>query len=256
MTRVGCFVLLLASGLFGSACLSPAYDIDSSLDDPAPSLAGSTSGGSAGSGAAPAGDGLDDIDPCSGEGDPESLTERVSPAIVLFDSVVVHDPEMSKVISEWQFADGAAIADTDSDPRPGGKWTRTAFFGDESKVSRLPGAHCTFLACDGEPSPGALLNRIPFSARSQYYEASVLFAPADYSGNYVSAKVKLVAGGAPERTCRAHALIYGISGTSETPSTPVTLVTGEWVDVSMRVRPTGFSELGEIGIRVTTYPCL
>jgi hypothetical protein len=99
------------------------------------------------------------------------------------------------------------------------------------------------------------MNSIPFSAPSQYYEASVLFAPGDYSSNYISAKVKLVAGGAPERTCRAHALIYGISGTNETPSTPVTLVTGEWVDVSVRVRPTGFEMLGEIGIRITTYPC-
>ena len=73
MTRLRLLVPLLASGLLGSACLSPEYTIESALDDNAPTLAGRTSGGNAGSAGAPQGDGLDAIDPCSGKHDGESL---------------------------------------------------------------------------------------------------------------------------------------------------------------------------------------
>jgi hypothetical protein len=114
----------------------------------------------------------------------------------------------------------------------------------------------TFLACDGNPAAGSLKNVIPFVAASQYYEASVLFAPHDYSSAVVSAKVKLVSGGAEDITCPAHALLYGINGGTETPDTPITLTAGSWQDLTLAVPATGFTMLDELGIRVTTYPCL
>ena len=185
---------------------------------------------------------------------------KVTPAIVLVDDVVVQDTKQSRVIAEWQFNDGATIIDTETDPRPGNKWSRTSLFGDPNKVSRVPGAHSTFLSCDGSPTNGSLKNLIPFSLAGQYYETSALFQPADYSGNVITAKVKLVAGGAPDEGCPAHAMLYGIgiTGTksAETPNEPITLSAGAWLNLTLTVPATGFTKLGELGIRVTTYPCL
>ena len=178
-----------------------------------------------------------------------------STAIVLYDNVVIHDAANTKILSQWQFADGTAIADTTTDPRPADKWSRSQFFGDVNKVSRAPGAHSTFLTCDGTPAVGSLKNTIPFIAASQYYEASVLFASHDYSSATINANVKLVLGGAEDVTCPAHALLYAIGGGVETPGTPITLMEGSWQGLTLVIPATGFSMVEELGIRVTTYPC-
>jgi hypothetical protein len=176
-------------------------------------------------------------------------------AIVVFDNVVIRDAANTSILFQWQFADGTTIADTTTDPRPPDKWSRSQFFGDANKVSRAPGAHSTFLACDGTPAIGSLKNIIPFTAAGQYYEASALFAEHDYSGATVSANVKLVVGGAEDVTCPAHALLYAIGGGVETPGTPLTLLAGAWEGLSLTIPATGFSKVEELGIRVTTYPC-
>ncbi len=271
-------LLVLALGAAGGACVLPSYDVDPAIDSLVAGAGGVGSaggpahagGGSAGApvnpsagapamgGAPPAGGASSCPDETSGS--VAKSPGKVTPAIVLIDDVVVQDAKQSRVISEWQFSDGATIVDTDTDPRPGNKWSRTSLFGDPNKVSRVPGAHSTFLSCDGAPTNGSLKNLIPFSLAGQYYEDSALFQPADYSGNVISAKVKLVAGGAPDEGCPAHAMLYGIgiTGTkaTETPNEPITLSAGVWLNLTLTVPSTGFTKLGELGVRVTTYPCL
>ena len=279
--RAAC-LLSLVFGVAGSACLLPSYDVDPTIDPlvagkggmasaGAPAHAGGGTGGTGGSaspsaGAPPVATGgastAGGAGPCPDEttGSVPKSSSKVTPAIVLVDDVVVQDAKQSRVIAEWQFADGATIADTETDPRPGNKWSRTSLFGDLNKVSRVPGAHSTFLACDGVPADGSLKNLIPFSLSAQYYEVSALFQPADYSGNVVTAKVKLVAGGAPDDSCPAHAMLYGIgitgSQSAETPNEPTTLTAGVWLSLTLTVPGTGFSKLGELGVRVTTYSCM
>ena len=278
----------LALGVVGGACALPSYDVDPSIDalvagkggvasGGASAHAGSGTGGTSGTGSsgaptmnpsagAPAGNGgasaAAGAGACPDEtsGSVPKSPGKVTPAIVLIDDVVVQDAKQSRVIDEWQFNDGATIADTETDPRPGNRWSRTSLFGDPNKVSRVPGAHSTFLSCDGAPTNGSVKNLIPFSLAGQYYEVSVLFQPADYSGDVISAKVKLVAGGAPDEGCPAHAMLYGIgiTGTqsAETPNEPITLSAGAWLNLTLTVPSTGFTKLGELGVRVTTYPCL
>jgi hypothetical protein len=178
-----------------------------------------------------------------------------STALVVLDDVVIHDATNTKILFQWQFVDGTVIADTTTDPRPADKWSRSQFFGDVNKISRAPGAHSTFLACDGNPDVGSLKNIIPFTAASQYYEVSALFAAHDYTSATVTANVKLATGGAEDVTCAAHALLYAISGGTETPNFPVTLTEGVWKTLTLSVPATGFTMVGELGIRVTTYPC-
>jgi hypothetical protein len=182
-------------------------------------------------------------------------TVPASTALVVLDDVVIHDATNTKILFQWQFADGTVIADTTTDPRPADKWSRSQFFGDVNKISRAPGAHSTFLACDGDPDVGSLKNIIPFTAASQYYEVSALFAAHDYTSATVTANVKLVTGGAEDVTCAAHALLYAISAGTETPNFPVTLTEGVWKALTLSVPATGFTAVGELGIRVTTYPC-
>jgi len=271
-------LLSVSFGFVGSACFLPKYDIDNKLDAPigqagsssagadaqggdsaakagAGGASGSAAAGSSGVASGGTGGAVDPHCPDASSGVSPASSDKVTPAIVLFDDIVIQDAAKSRIIAQWQFNDDKTIADTETDPRPGDKWTRTALFGDPNKVSRVPGARCYFLSCDGEPASGSLKNIIPFSAVDQYYEASVLFAPRDFSGNFVSAKVKLVAGGRPDPACRAHALVYGISSATETPSVPMTLTPGVWLELAIFVPLTGFTKLGEVGIRVTTYPC-
>jgi hypothetical protein len=254
----GAWCLLFAvAGLGG--CFLPKYDVDSSLDDigeGGSSAAGSPAvGGSVAAGGAPSGGNVSCADELTGSAGKPSAA-GASTAIVLFDDIVINDVTKTKILFQWQFTDGSTIADTVTDPRPPDKWSRTQFFGDVNKVSRGAGAHSTFLACDGNPAAGSLKNVIPFVAASQYYEASVLFAPHDYSSAVVSGKVKLVSGGAEDITCPAHALLYGINGGTETPDTPITLTAGSWQDLTLTIPATGFTMLDELGIRITTYPCL
>ncbi|HWZ89491.1 MAG TPA: hypothetical protein VNW92_11595 [Polyangiaceae bacterium] len=217
----------------------------------------SSGGGSGNTGGAPATGGTSAACPDEALGLSPSATNPVTTAVVLIDDVVIQDSFMSKTLFQWQFGDATTIADTNTDPRPGDKWSRTALFSDTNKVSRAPGAHSAFLACDGNPAAGSLKNIIPFSAPNQYYEVSVLFAAHDYSGSQITAKVMLVGGGASDAACPAHALLYGIDSVSskETPDSPITLVQGKWLDVALTVPPTDFSHLDELGIRITTYSC-
>ncbi|HEX3849976.1 MAG TPA: hypothetical protein VHW01_03365 [Polyangiaceae bacterium] len=186
----------------------------------------------------------------------KAAADTASTALVLLDDVVIHDATGTKILSQWQFAEASAIADTTDDPRPADKWSRSQYFGDPKKISRAANAHSTFLPCDGNPDVGSLKNTVPFTTDSQYYEASVLFAVHDYSGATISAKVKLVTGGAEDVTCAAHALLYAVSGSTETPNAPITLTEGVWKDLTLLVPATGFSAVGELGVRITTYPCL
>jgi len=119
-------------------------------------------------------------------------------------------------------------------------------------------ARNTYLACDGNPANGSMKEVIPFTDIAQYYEVSVLFAEHDYSSFHVSAKVKLVTGGRSDATCPAHALLYGINGGDfvSTPAAPITLVTGQWQDVTLTIPATGFTRMDELGMRITTYTCL
>jgi hypothetical protein len=211
--------------------------------------------GSGGSGASAGGAGGALNCPEEVNGAAGTPTVPASTALVLVDDVVIHDATNTKILFQWQFADGTVIADTTTDPRPADKWSRSQFFGDVNKISRAPGAHSTFLACDGNPDVGSLKNTIPFTAASQYYEVSVLFAAHDYTSATVTANVKLVTGGAEDVTCAAHALLYAISGGTETPDFPVTLTQGVWEALTLSVPATGFTTVGELGIRVTTYPC-
>jgi hypothetical protein len=271
---------LLAACLV-TGCLLPRYDVTSSSSENGgtagtgtSSSAGqggstismpnggttSSSGGSATTGGAPATGGAGGTSsscPDEALGLSPSATNPVTTAVVLIDAVVIQDSFMSKTLFQWQFDDATTIADTNTDPRPGDKWSRTALFSDPNKVSRAPGAHSAFLSCDGNPGAGSLKNIVPFSAPNQYYEVSILFAPHDYSGSQITAKVKLVGGGASDAACPAHALLYGIDSVSakETPDSPVTLVQGKWLDVALTIPPTNFSHLDELGIRITTYSC-
>ena len=220
----------------------------------APGSGGTTGGGGAsagGAGGGPSAGALNCPDELTGvAGTP---TVPASTALVVLDDVVIHDATNTKILFQWQFADGTVIADTTTDPRPADKWSRSQFFGDVNKISRAPGAHNTFLACDGNPDVGSLKNIIPFTAASQYYDVSVLFAAHDYSSATVTAK--LVTGGAEDVTGAAHALLYAISGGTETPNVPITLTAGVWKPLTLSVPATGFTMVGELGIRVTTYPC-
>jgi hypothetical protein len=223
----------------------------------APGSGGTTGGGGASAGGAggagPSAGALNCPDELNGTaGTP---TVPASTALVVLDDVVIHDASNTKILFQWQFADGTVIADTTTDPRPPDKWSRSQFFGDANKISRASGAHSTFLACDGNPDVGSLKNIIPFTAASQYYEASVLFAAHDYTSATVTANVKLVTGGAEDVTCAAHALLYAVSGGTETPNVPITLPEGVWKPLTLSVPATGFTMVGELGIRITTYPC-
>ncbi len=218
----------------------------------------STGGGSSTAGSSAAGSSTAGGGPCPDEGTGaggKSGGATATTAIILFDNVVVQDAQKTKILSQWQFADGNVIADTTTDPRPADKWSRSQFFGDVNKISRAPGAHSTFLSCDGNPDSGSLKNTVPFTAAAQYYEASVLFAVHDFSGATITATVKLVTGGAIDVTCPAHALLYAVSGAAETPNLPITLLEGGWQNLSLSVPATGFTAVGEVGIRLTTYPC-
>jgi hypothetical protein len=255
---------LLAIAGFASGCVLPKYDTDPTLAQSMGGGAGAAmAGGPAvgGSNGQPGGSGsstggsVSCPDEDTGAAGKPS-TAGASTAIVLFDDIVIYDSTKTKILFQWQFADANTIADTATDPRPADKWSRTQFFGDVNKVSRATGAHSTFLACDGNPAAGSLKNVIPFVAPSQYYETSVLFAPHDYSNDQVTAKVKLVSGGGEDVTCPAHALIYGIAASTETPDAPITMSTGVWQDLSLAIPATGFTMLDELGIRITTYPCL
>ena len=219
----------------------------------APGGAGATAGGAAGGSSL--GGSINCPDEVVGAAG-KAAAAKASTAVVVLDDVVIRDATNTKILFQWQFADDKAIADTTTDPRPADQWSRSQYFGDMNKLSRAPGAHSTFLACDGSPDVGSLKNTIPFTGASQYYEASALFAAHDYSSATVTANVKLVTGGAEDITCPAHALLYAVSGGTETPGSPITLTEGVWKNLALTFPATGFTVVSELGIRVTTYPCL
>jgi hypothetical protein len=173
-------------------------------------------------------------------------------AIVLIDDVVIKDANNATVM-QWQFDDGTAIAPANTDPRPGDKWSRVPY----SPTAIASGASNTFLACAGNPGAGSLKYVIPFTDAAQYAEVSVLFAEHDYSNYHVSAKVKLVTGGNSQAMCPGHALLYAVNGgnSMQTPAAPITLIAGQWQDISLTIPATGFTRLLELGVRITTYIC-
>ena len=175
-------------------------------------------------------------------------------AIVLIDNVVIRDAANTNIVAQWQFDDATSIDEALVDPRAGDKWSRPPF----SPIDTAGAARNTFLACDGNPTAGSMKEVIPFTDAAQYYEVSVLFAEHDYSSFHVSAKVKLVIGGRSDASCRAHALLYGIDGGDfvQTPNAPITLVSGQWQDVTLTIPATGFARMDELGMRITTYVCL
>jgi hypothetical protein len=175
-------------------------------------------------------------------------------AIVLIDNVVIRDAANTNVVAQWQFDDATTIDEALADPRAGDKWSRPPF----SPIDTASAARNTFLACDGNPAAGSMKEVIPFTDAAQYYEVSVLFAEHDYSSFHVSAKVKLVTGGRSDASCPAHALLYGIDGGDfvQTPAAPITLVAGQWQDVTLTIPATGFARMDELGMRITTYVCL
>jgi hypothetical protein len=176
----------------------------------------------------------------------------VTTAVVLVDDIQV--TKGTTVAPEWQFADATQIDDSgNGDTPPADKWARVNY-ADPARVSGSADAHDSFLACAGNPAAGSLKNVVPFTADNQYYEVRVVGAPLDLSNAVLTAKVKLVGGGAASATCPAHALIYGV-GTTEATGSPVTLEAGKWMDVTLTVPATGFTAVGQIGIRLTTYTC-
>jgi hypothetical protein len=174
-------------------------------------------------------------------------------AIVLIDSVVIKDAANANVVEQWQFDDATKIEPGLPASRPGDKWSRPPY----SPIDIAASASNTFLACAGNPAAGSMKEVVPFTAFDQYYEVSVLFAEHDYSSYHVTAKVKLVAGGRSDAACRAHAHIYGIdaAASAETPPAPITLMTGQWQEVTLTIPATGFTRIRELGIRITTYGC-
>jgi hypothetical protein len=179
-------------------------------------------------------------------------------AIVLVDNVVIRDATNTNVVAQWQFDNASTIAEAIVDPRPADQWSRPPY----SPINTANGAKNTFIACAGNPAAGSMKEVIPFTARDQYYEVSVLFAEHDYSSHRVSAKVKLVIGGRSEANCPAHAHLYAIDAAitdagfpRETPPAPITLVTGQWQDVALTIPVTGFTRVRELGVRITTYVC-
>jgi len=174
---------------------------------------------------------------------------------------LIDDIQVSKagtVAAEWQFADDKQIKDVGAgDTPPADAWARLNY-ADPNRVSGSADAHDTFIACAGNPAAGSIKNVIPFTADNQFYEVRVVGAEQNLSGATISAKVKLVGGGAPSATCAAHALVYVIDNMApyaESTPSPVTLTVGKWMDASLTVPATGFEKVNQIGIRITTYTC-
>jgi hypothetical protein len=174
-------------------------------------------------------------------------------AIVLFDNIVIKDAANATVATQWQFNDATTIAETFDAGRPGDKWSLPPY----SPIDNDSAARNSFLACAGNPAAGSMKEVVPFTAHDQYYEVSVLFAEHDYSSYHVTAKVKLVTGGRSEASCPAHVHIYAIdaAASAETPAAPITLIAGQWQDVTLTIPATGFTRVRELGLRITTYGC-
>jgi len=218
---------------------------------------GAATGGTsaAGSGGAAAGSGGGGVD-CADESTGVGTGAGVTTAVVLIDDIQVS--KAGTVAAEWQFADDKQIKDVGAgDTPPADAWARLNY-ADPNRVSGSADAHDTFIACAGNPAAGSIKNVIPFTADNQFYEVRVVGAEQNLSGATISAKVKLVGGGAPSATCAAHALVYVIDNMApyaESTPSPVTLTVGKWMDASLTVPATGFEKVNQLGIRITTYTC-
>ena len=178
----------------------------------------------------------------------------VETAVVLIDNVVVKNG--AAVVHEWQFANAAQISNSFTPDNPGDKWSRY-FYGDPASKSGA-GASNLLAKCDGNPAPGSLKNVVPFSDANQYYEVDVPFAPEDYTGFIVTAKVKLLSGGKPDAACPARATLYVIGANTGGPKNGagVALVQGQWVDASLTVADeAGADTIDRLGVNLNTYGC-
>ena len=102
-------------------------------------------------------------------------------------------------------------------------------------------------------------NVVPFTAVGDQYEIHVPVTEADYSGNVITANIKLVGGGVATAACPVKAWIYAINNVAgtNTPADPntVALEVGKWSVASLTVPATGFDKVGVVALRLTTFPC-
>jgi hypothetical protein len=171
----------------------------------------------------------------------------VTAAVVLIDSVVVDGAQAT--LPEWQFDDGTTISDETN--YPADKWSRIIF--DLGSLGDDPGAHATFLACDGNPTDGSLKAVVPFSDVNQYFELGCPFAADDFSGATITAKVKLISGGKPDAACPVRGQLYTTGGTAQ-DGAGFALVEGEWVTLTLAI-PAGTTMVDRVGVRLNTYGC-
>jgi hypothetical protein len=216
-------------------------------------LGGASEGGAAGSGECvedAVGGAGSDVAGAAGAGGAAS----VGTAVILIDNVVVKNG--ATVVHQWQFADATQISNSFTPTNPGDKWSRY-FYGDPSSKSGA-GASNLLAKCDGNPAPGSLKNVVPFTDANQYYEVDVPFAPEDYTGLSVTAKVKLVSGGKPDAACPARATLYVIGANTGGPKNGagVALPEGQWVDASLTLADeAGVDTIDRLGVNLNTYGC-
>jgi hypothetical protein len=214
---------------------------------------GTSEGGAAGSGECvedAVGGAGSDVDGAAGAGGQAS----VGTAVILIDNVVVKNG--ATVVHQWQFADATQISNSFTPTNPGDKWSRY-FYGDPASKSGA-GASNLLAKCDGNPAPGSLKNVVPFTDANQYYEVDVPFAPEDYTGFSVTAKIKLLSGGKPDAACPARATLYVIGANTGGPKNGagVALPAGQWVDASLTVADeVGVDTIDRLGVNLNTYGC-
>jgi hypothetical protein len=174
-------------------------------------------------------------------------------AVILIDDIQVKDG--AALEHQWQFADDTQISTALPGNNPGDKWSR--WYGAINIGSEIG------FSCEGNPAAGSLKNLVPFSAANQYHELGVPFAPEDYTGFVITAKVKLVSGGKNDAACPARAALYVVGpdtkvGNDIVPiiGPGIALAEGTWVNVTQTVTAaTGTTTIDRIGLNLNTYAC-
>jgi hypothetical protein len=174
-------------------------------------------------------------------------------AVILIDDIQVKDG--AALEHQWQFADDTQISTALPGNNPGDKWSR--WYGAINIGSEIG------FSCEGNPAAGSLKNLVPFSAANQYHELGVPFAPEDYTGFVITAKVKLVSGGKNDAACPARVALYVVGpdtkvGNDIVPITGpgVALAEGTWVNVTQTVTAaTGTTTIDRLGLNLNTYAC-
>jgi hypothetical protein len=197
--------------------------------------------------------GEDSFGGAEGEGGSGGAAPDFESALILIDDIQVKDG--ATLEHQWQFADDTQISTLLPGNNPGDKWSR--WYGAVNTGSEIG------FSCDGNPAAGSLKNLVPFTAANQYHELGVPFAPEDYTGFTITAKVKLVSGGKNDAACPARVALYVIGPDTKVADviTPITgpgvaLDEGAWVVVTQTVTAaTGTTTIDRIGFNLNTYAC-